>query len=142
MDDEGSDGSQADDKGTYHKATPKSAPGVRTVVLPDFAVEALCRRKSARANPSDTVFPTRNGVNNVERRWRQIRQDTGLEWVTPQTFRETVATLISARVSWETASQQLEHSSPRITWEFYISKPAIAADVARALQELSDPSGN
>ncbi len=133
-------------KGTYRKATPKSAAGVRTVVLPDFAVEALCRRrKSARANPSDAVFPTRNGtwqqVNNVERRWRQIRQDTGLEWVTPHTFRKTVATLISERVSSETASQQLGHSSPAITREFYISKPAIAADVAHVLQELSDPSG-
>ena len=133
-------------KGTYRKATPKSAAGVRTVVLPDFAVEALCRRrKSARANPSDAVFPTRNGswqqVNNVERRWRQIRQDTGLEWVNPHTFRKTVATLISERVSSETASQQLGHSSPAITREFYISKPAIAADVAHVLQELSDPSG-
>jgi integrase len=39
----------------------------------------------------DAVFPTRNGtwqqVNNVERRWRQIRKDAGLEWVTPNAFR-------------------------------------------------------
>jgi hypothetical protein len=115
-------------------------------VLPDFAVQALCRRRaSARANPYDAVFPARNGtwqqVNNVERRWRQIRQDTGLDWVTPHTFRKTVATLISERVSSETASQQLGHSSPAITREFYISKPAIAADVAHVLQKLSDPSG-
>jgi integrase len=134
-------------KGTYRKATPKSAAGVRTVVLPEFAVQALCRRRgSARTNPYDAVFPTRNGtwqqVNNVERRWRQIRQDTGLDCVTPHTFRKTVATLISERVSSETASQQLGHSSPAITREFYISKPAIAADVAHVLQELSDRSGN
>ena len=36
----------------------------------------------------DAVFPTRNvtwqQVNNVERRWRQIRQEAGLEWVTPE----------------------------------------------------------
>jgi len=117
------------------------------VVLPDFAVQALCRRReSARANPYDAVFPTRNGtwqqVNNVERRWRRIRQDTGLDWVTPHTFRKTVATLISERVSSETASQQLGHSAPAITREFYISKPAIAADVAHVLQELSDPSAS
>ena len=31
----------------------------------------------------------------MERRWRQIRKDTGLDWVTPHTFRKTVATLIS-----------------------------------------------
>jgi len=129
-------------KGTYRKASPKSDASVRTVVLPDFAVAVLRRRVStAKKNPYDAVFSTRNGtwqqVNNVERRWRQIRQDTGLDWVTPHTFRKTVATLISERVDAETASQQLGHSSPAITREFYISKPAIAADVAHVLEELA-----
>ena len=42
----------------------------------------------------------------------------------------------SERVDAETASQQLGHSAPAITREFYISKPAIAADVAHVLDEL------
>lgn len=131
-------------RGTYRKPSPKSDAGVRTVVLPDFAVAMLKRRQAAlREHTNDAVFPTRNGtwnqVNNVERRWRQIRQDTGLEWVTPHTFRKTVATLISERVDAETASQQLGHSSPDITREFYISKPTIAADVADVLDELAAP---
>jgi len=128
-------------KGTYRKASPKSDSSVRTVALPDFAVAMLKRRRSVRGeNPGEAVFPTRNGtwqqVNNVERRWRQIRHGTGLDWVTPHTFRKTVATLISERVDAETASQQLGHSSPTITREFYISKPAIAADVAHVLEEF------
>ncbi len=131
-------------KGTYRKPRPKSDASVRTVVLPDFAVSVLRRlHGTTRENSSDAVFPTRNvtwqQVNNVERRWREIRQDTGLEWVTPHTFRRTVATLISERVGAETASQQLGRSSPAITREFYISKPAIAADVAHVLDELADP---
>lgn len=66
--------------GTYRKASPKSDSSVRTVVLgpgftcgkaPDFAVAVLRRRRgTARENPHDAVFPTRNGtwqqVNNVE----------------------------------------------------------------------------
>ena len=104
------------------------------------------RQAAAWENPNDAVFPTRNGtwqqVNNVERRWRQIRKDTGLDWVTPHTFRKTVATLISERVDAETASQQLGHSSPAITREFYISKPAIAADVAHVLDELAEADPN
>jgi integrase len=135
-------------RGTYRKHSPKSDASVRTVVLPDFAIAVFKRRQAAvRENPNDAVFPTRNGtwqqVNNVERRWRQIRKDTGLDWVTPHTFRKTVATLISERVDAETASQQLGHSSPAITREFYISKPAIAADVAHVLDELAeaDPEG-
>jgi integrase len=130
-------------KGTYRKPSPKSDASVRTVALPDFAVAMFRRRQgTTRENPNDAVFPTRNGtwqqVNNVERRWRQIRKDTGLDWVTPHTFRKTVATLISERVDAETASQQLGHSSPAITREFYISKPAIAADVADVLAELAE----
>jgi integrase len=129
-------------KGTYRKASPRSDSSVRTVVLPDFAIAMLGRRwAAARENPHDSVFPTRNvtwqQVNNVGRRWRQIRKDTGLDWVTPHTFRKTVPTLISERVDAETASQQLGHSSPDITREFYISKPAIAADVAHVLGELA-----
>lgn len=135
-------------KGTYRKDSPKSDASVRTVVLLDFAIAVLKRRHAgARENPNDAVFPTRNGtwqqVNNVERRWRPIRGDTGLDWVTPHTFRKTVATLISERVDAETASQQLGHSSPAITREVSISKPAIAADVAHVLDELAeaDPEG-
>lgn len=134
-------------KGTYRKASPKSDASVRTVALPGFAVAMLRRRRSlAVDSPREAVFPTRNGtwqqVNNVERRWRQIRHGTGLDWVTPHTFRKTVATLISERVGAETASQQLGHSSPAITREFYISKPAMSADVAHLLDELgrSEPS--
>ena len=48
-----------------------------------------------------------------------------------------VPKLISERVNAETASQQLGHSSPAITREFYISKPATAADVAHVLEELA-----
>jgi hypothetical protein len=63
---------------------------VRTVVLPDFAVVVLRRRQgTTRENANDEVFPTRNStwqqVNNVERRWRQIRKDPGLDWA--HTFR-------------------------------------------------------
>ena len=131
-------------KGTYRKACPKSDSSVRTVALPGFAVNMLQRRRATlKENPNGAVFQTRNGtwqqVNNVERRWRQIRLDTGLDWVTPHTFRKTVATLISERVDADTAAQQLGHSSPAITREFYISKPAIAADVAHVLEELASP---
>jgi integrase len=68
----------------------------------------------ATPNENDAVFATRNGtwhqVVNVERRWRQIRKDTGYEWVTPHTFRKTVATLISEASTSELASRQLGHS--------------------------------
>jgi integrase len=108
------------------------------VALPRFAIEVLERRRSDESNPLDAVFVTRKGtwyqVNNVERRWREIRTGTELEWVAPHHFRKTVATLISARVDSETASQQLGPSSSAITREYHIAKPALAADVADLLR--------
>jgi len=78
-------------KGTHRK----EIQGVRTLALPEFAVGVLRRRSATQDDPVDAVFPTRNGtwqqVNNVERRWRQIRKDTGLEWVTPHAFRKVSA---------------------------------------------------
>jgi integrase len=107
-------------RGTYRKDSPKSDSSRRTVALPAFAVAVLERRlRTQTPNAIDAVFATRNGtwhqVSNVSRRWGEVRKDTELDWVTPHTFRRTVATLISERVSSETASQQLGHSSPEIT---------------------------
>ena len=128
-------------KSTYRKATPKSDSSARTVVLPAFAVELLLRRAEALPNDLDAVFATRNGtwhqVVNVERRWRTIRKDTGFDWVTPHTFRKTVATLLSEQAGDEQASRQLGHSSSQITRDFYIAKPAVAADLSHLLQSLS-----
>ncbi len=76
-------------KGTYRKPLGRA----RTVEMTDDAVAILRRRQgSVPTTDIDAVFPTRNGtwqqVNNVERRWRQIRQEAGLEWVTPHAFRK------------------------------------------------------
>ncbi|UFN45230.1 tyrosine-type recombinase/integrase [Nocardioides okcheonensis] len=126
-------------KGTYRKAKPKSDASKRTLALPPFAVAVLTRRRVEQpANDRDAVFATRNGtwhqVGNIERRWRIIRADTGLEWVTPHTFRKTVATLIDRTVDSETAARVLGHSSADITREYYIVKDRSTPDVTALLQ--------
>jgi integrase len=75
-------------KGTYRKVLVRP----RTVDLPEYATLLLGRRRRTMpANQFDAVFPTRNAtwqqVNNVERRWRQIRREAGLDWITPDHFR-------------------------------------------------------
>jgi integrase len=74
--------------GTHRKALAHS----RLVALPESALLVLGRRRSRMpGGVSDAVFPTRNGtwqqVNNVERRWRQIRREAGLDWIAPDMFR-------------------------------------------------------
>lgn len=76
------------ERGTYRKPVART----RLVALPELAVEVLLHRRSRVSDSlTDAVFPTRNGtwqqVNNVERRWRQIRQAAGLDWVRPDVFR-------------------------------------------------------
>ncbi|MDP3951236.1 site-specific integrase [Microbacterium sp.] len=126
-------------KGTYRKPKPKSDASKRTIALPPFAVDVLTRRRlEQRPNPHNAVFATRNGtwhqVGNVERRWRTIRADTGFDWVTPHTFRKTVATLIDRLVDSDTAARILGHSSDAITKEFYIEKDRTTPDVTHILQ--------
>lgn len=76
-------------RGTYRK--PLVLP--RLIALPELAVEVLVARQGRASDGiTDAVFPTRNGtwqqVNNVERRWRQVRQESGLDWVTPDVVRQ------------------------------------------------------
>jgi integrase len=79
--------------GTYRK--PIARP--RTVELPGFAALVLDRRRRSVSDKLiDAVFTTRNAtwhqVNNVERRWRQIRREAGLDWITPEMFRGNAPT--------------------------------------------------
>ena len=83
--------------GTYRKALARP----RLIALPERAAQMLQARQLASPdNFLDAVFPTRNvtwqQVNNIERRWRQIRREAGLDWITPDHFRrvaeETVRT--------------------------------------------------
>jgi integrase len=129
-------------KGTFRKPKPKSDASKRTIALPPFAVDVLMRRRiEQRPNHYNAVFATRNGtwhqVGNIERRWRTIRADTGFDWVTPHTFRKTVATLIDRLVDSDTAARVLGHSSDAITKEFYIEKDRTTPDVTHILQSFA-----
>jgi integrase len=84
--------------GTYRKPLPHP----RIVALPEPAALVLqARRRSIQDNFLDAVFPTRNvtwqQVNNVERRWRQIRREAGLEWITTEVFRRSSSAAVFSR---------------------------------------------
>ena len=72
----------------------------------------------------------------MRRQWRQARADTDLEWVTPHTFRKTVATLIDKEADTDNAAAQLGHGSKEITKKHYIVKPALAPDSSHILEQL------
>ena len=92
-----------------------------------------------RDHSNDAVFPTRNGtwhqVNDVQPPCGQIRASTASNGLRRTRFASFGAP--SERVDVQTASQLLGHSSPAITREFYISKPAISADLRTSCTELT-----
>jgi integrase len=100
----------------------------------------MARNVTAADNPNDAIFASRRGTwlspQNVRRQWRQARADTGLEWVTPHTFRKTVATLIDKEANADSAAAQLGHGSKEITKKHYIVKPALAPDSSGILEQL------
>jgi integrase len=128
-------------KGFYRQPWTKSDAGYRTIVLPKFVVAILeWRRAQAKPNDLDAVFVSRNGTwlspHNVRRQWRAAREDTGLDWVTPHTFRKTVATLIDREADTKTAAAQLGHKNEEITTTYYIQKAQVAPDVSSVLDTL------
>lgn len=101
-------------------------------------------RSNATGNP-DAIFNSRCGTwlspHNVRRQWREARKAAGLEWVTPHTFRKTVATQLDREADTKTAAAQLGHSSEEITSTYYIEKANQALDVSDVLQVLGAHEG-
>lgn len=132
-------------KGTFRQDWTKSEAGYRAVTLPRFAVDMLLSRKvDAPANAHDAVFPSRKGTwlspHNVRRQWREARTRTNLDWVTPHTFRKTVATLIDREADTKTAAAQLGHASEEITNTYYIDRPHLAPDSSDLLEKFAPDS--
>ncbi|WP_458688761.1 tyrosine-type recombinase/integrase [Nocardia tengchongensis] len=111
----------------------KTQAGYRSVVLPQFVVETL-RRRAAEAvpNPLDLVFTVRSGgiydPHNFRRSWRSAR-GSRFAWVTPKTFRKSVATLIANEHGADNAARQLGHADHGTTaHRHYIDTPPEVAD--------------
>lgn len=131
--------------GLVRQAHTKSAAGFRTITLPRFAIDMLMRRQvNAQPNPQNLVFPTRAGTlrepANVRRLWRAARTSAGYDWVTPHTFRKTVATLIDAESGAHDAAAQLGHSRASVTLNHYVQRAAVAPDVSSVLEQLHSES--
>lgn len=128
--------------GPIRQDTTKTAAGLRTVPLPAFAVTVL-RARAQAPDPGALVFPGRAGgprnPDTVWRQWRQARDRLGLDWVTPHTFRKTVATILDAEgLTARQAADHLGHAQVSMTQDVYFGRgrihTAAAAAVDRALR--------
>ena len=123
----------------FRQDHPKTSSSRRTLLLPDFGLAVLLRRSVTGPN-SDLIFPSSKGTvrdpATARKTLKLALNGTGLEWVTPHTFRRTVATLVGDP---ETASGVLGND-PGIAMRHYIERSQVAPDVRNALQELAPQS--
>jgi integrase len=108
---------------------PKSASGRRRLIIPGFLVDVLLRRQVEQVEPaeSDVVFPSGVGTlrdpSNFRDQWRQARDRLGLNWVTPHSFRKSVATVMSDKDgNSRGAADQLGHAGTAITEKRYVAR--------------------
>ncbi len=119
---------------------PKTASGRRRLMLPRFIVSMLMRRQLDVVEPNawDLVFPSSTGTlpepQNVHRQWRAARGRAGMDWITPDVFRKSVATVIGLG-DVRAAAGQLDHSGTAVTERHYLAKTHQGPD-ARALLEV------
>lgn len=114
----------------------------RPVALPQFAVDALHRRKGdpLRSGHSEVIFPSSTGTlrdpDNFGKQWREVRDALGLPDVTSHSFRKTVATLIDdSGLSARIGADQLGHARPSMTMDHYMKRKQAHAQVADVLDK-------
>jgi integrase len=114
----------------------------RSVALPQFAVDALRRRKESFRGPNTAgvIFPSTTGTlrdpDNFGKQWREVREDLGLPEVSSHSFRKTVATLIDdSGLSARIGADQLGHAKPSMTQDTYMSRGQVHPEVADVLDK-------
>lgn len=133
-------GKMVDGGGLVRQERTKTDAGYRVVKLPSFTRDTLLRLSvNAKPTADDLVFPSAAGTlrdpHNVRRQWRDARGER-FAWVTPHSFRRTVATLIDREATTEDAASQLGHSGTAVTRKHYIEKAAAAPDLTAVLDQF------
>lgn len=125
--------------GLFRQDTTKGRK-VTGLWLPVWAVEMLEKRiATVPAGPLGLVFPSaRDGlreVSTVEAQWRRFRErHPEWSWITPRTFRKTVATTLVRSLGLAAAGEQLTHSNTATTARHYVARPEAATDHSRILE--------
>jgi integrase len=111
-----------------------------TVVLPRFGVDALTTLVAESGGLDGAVFANRNGgwmsLANMRRELRAALPDD-LAWVTPHSFRRTVATVVRDAHGPAAAQQQLSHAKLATTEAHYLQRQTTGPDVRETLDRFA-----
>jgi integrase len=128
---------------------PKSEAGVRTISVPTWYAQQLRARKSADAQPGDTVFTalTCTGLrdpSNASGHLRDAFDDAGYQWLTSHVYRKTVATLMDEYgCTAREAADQLGHAKISMTQNVYFGRSKKATKGAAVMERIVEqPDAN
>ena len=85
----------------------KSDAALRLIPLPSFAVDVVRTRLETPGEPHWPLFPTAGADGQITYRWpanvrrtlRLVRNEVGLDWMTPHTWRRTYATILDDEIT-------------------------------------------
>lgn len=130
-------------KPLHRQETRKAGAPAHTVVLPRFGVEAFTALLG-ETGPTGPVFTNRDGgwmsLANLRRALRAALPND-LRWVTPHSFRRTVATVVRDDHGPALAQQQLSHSKLSTTEAHYLQRHTHGPDVRKTLDRFAGESG-
>jgi integrase len=134
--------------GRWLVGPPKTAAGIRTVVLPAFVANDLATHLTEHVRDSDTalVFATASGNflarSNFGATFRRAVESCGLPPVRVHELRHTGATLAAATgASTAELMHRLGHASPTAALVYQHAVAHRDAEIARALDTLATGGG-
>lgn len=132
-------------KPLHRQDSRKGDAPAHSVVLPAFGVEVLTDLY-ARTGPEGAVLTNRDGgwisASNIASALREaLAPYEQLRWVTPHSFRRSVATVVRNGLGVEAAQQQLSHAQLVTTETHYVERVTAGPDT-RAVLEKWASNGN
>lgn len=118
----------------------KTRASARVLVLPAWCVNLLRARRVRLGVFEGPVFADNRGGyrdrNNVGAAFRTVRTGTAFEWVTPHTYRKTVATVLDSEgATARRVADQLGHARVSMTQDVYMGRRAVDNRNADVLQQ-------
>lgn len=130
-------------RGMVRQDHPKSRGSIQSKPVGVETVDMLRARWEGMAGLGvigPMVFPSATGTlwdpSSFRAQWRTAAAAIGFEWVTPHTFRKTVANEIAKARGMSSASAYMGHSSEAVTAAHYVERAREAEDVTEVLAPL------
>ncbi len=125
-------------KGLHRQDVRKGGAPAHTVSLPAFGVQVLMELYAV-TGPAGPVLKNRDGglmaLTNIRSALREALADhEDLRWVTPHSFRRTVATVVRDGLGVEAAQRQLSHAQLATTESHYVQRVTAGPDTRAVLE--------